>query len=266
MSSSGIRQERIAVSEVIRQTMRGYAREPWLMLSASAAAVLATWLLHMPWLTGSPVGSVLAMILRLAVAVAFIGFVLIANNTPSDRPRGIAGVTLIARRANASAGELALLLLVMVIAIVILAGLLELVSLVLLLTLLLNTAKTHIGLLFDFPVRASVMTAPMLVLLTAWSVALPVAVVERPGSLLPLGRSYELVRGNRLRTFAVVMLLAVLTVLVSRGLGALVGAVEYEGMRLSGAIAALLLAPIPLLAMSALYRELRRASQSLPGG
>lgn len=89
--------------------------------------------------------------------------------------------------------------------------------------------------------------------------ALPVAVYERLGNVLPLGRSYELVRGNRLRVFAIVALFTILFALVERGLGALLGSVEFEEVSLSGAIAGVLLAPIPLLAMSALYRELRSA-------
>jgi hypothetical protein len=78
-------------------------------------------------------------------------------------------------------------------------------------------------------------------------------------NVLPLGRSYELIRGNRLRTFAIVALFTILFVLVERGLGALLGSVEFEGISLSGAIAGLLPAPVPLLAMSALYTELRDA-------
>lgn len=127
-------------------------------------------------------------------------------------------------------------------------------------TVLLNLAtKSHTNLLFDLPLIAIVTAVPALALLTAWSVALPVAVYERLGNVLPLGRSYELVRGNRLRVFAIVALFTILFALVERGLGALLGSVEFEEVSLSGAIAGVLLAPIPLLAMSALYRELRSA-------
>lgn len=230
------------------------------MLAASAITVLASSVLHLHWLTSSPVTGVLAAVIDLAIVVGFITFVLVAVEMPTDRPHGLSGVAEIVRRANASGVEVALLLLVMGITVAILSSLLEFAAFVVALTVLLNaTSKSHTSLFFDFPLIATITAIPALALLTAWSVALPVAVYEKLGNVLPLGRSYELVRGNRLRVFAVIALFTILFVLIERGLRALVGPVDFEGISLSGAILGLLLAPVPLLAMSALYAELRSA-------
>jgi hypothetical protein len=251
---------RISLLEVIRQTARDYARQPRLILSASAITVLASSVLHLHWLTSSPIAGVLAEVIDLAVVVGFITFVLVAVETPTGRTQGVSGVAEIVRRANAAGVEVALLLLVMSITIAILSGLLEFAAFVVAFTVLLNAAtKSHSSLFFDLPLIVTVTAIPALALLTAWSVALPVAVYERLGNILPLGRSYEMVRGNRLRVFAIVALFTILFVLVDRGLRVLVGPVEFEGISLSGAVAGLLLAPVPVLAMSALYTELRGA-------
>lgn len=243
---------------MIRQTARGYAREPGLLLTATVAMVLTLSFFQLPWLRG-PLASLPSAILSFCAACAFIAFVLTATDDSSRSRDGGRRMLKIALRVKGVVGGLALLLLVMTIAVAILSGLLEFVLLVATLTVALKAKSNALAL--DLPATFSLATLPVLVLFTAWSVALPVAVHERPGGILPLGRSYELVRGNRLRTFAVVTLLVLLVVAVELGLRALVGPSEFEGSELSGTIA-LLIAPIPLLAMNALYRELERVSCS----
>jgi hypothetical protein len=56
---------------------------------------------------------------------------------------------------------------------------------------------------------------PGLILLTIWSVAQPVVVVERKGVFESLGRSAELVRGNGLRVFLFLLVLGLLALLAS---------------------------------------------------
>jgi hypothetical protein len=251
------------VAAVIRGTARAYTREPKLILTATVAVVLTIWLLQLPWLKG-PLTSVVTAIVSFCAVCAFIAFVLSATGECTSNYTDEAERRLdVAQRARSVVGELALLLLVMGIAAAILTALVEFASLSVALTVLFHGGfKSHSLLLVGLPAYLSVTMLPLFLLLTAWSVALPVAVHERPGGILSLGRSYELIRGNRLRAFAVVTLLALLVLAVNLGLRALLGADEFEGSPLSGTLAALLLAPIPLLAMNALYRELERASCS----
>lgn len=93
--------------------------------------------------------------------------------------------------------------------------------------------------------------------LIVWSVAIPVVVLERPGGLSALTRSSDLVRGHRWK----VLVLAVLFWLTATvGVRAL-GLAGHTGLGVAvQLIAAILIAPIPLLAATALYFELRQSA------
>lgn len=98
---------------------------------------------------------------------------------------------------------------------------------------------------------------PGLILLTIWSVAAPVVVLEHPGAVKALGRSRELVRGNGWQVFGVIVVLFI-------GVAIVAGVIEAIGD--SGGtgvgivvriIVQILTAPITALAASVLYFELR---------
>ena len=63
---------------------------------------------------------------------------------------------------------------------------------------------------------------PGLILITIWSVAAPVVVLERPGALRALGRSRELVRGNGWQVFGVIVVLVI-------GVGIVAAMIEAVG-------------------------------------
>ncbi len=100
---------------------------------------------------------------------------------------------------------------------------------------------------------------PGLILITIWSVAAPVVVLEHPGVFAALRRSRELVRGNGWQVFGVILVLYILVGVVSI---IIEGAAESAG---SGAgivvrvIVGVLTAPLSALAASVLYFELRGA-------
>lgn len=100
---------------------------------------------------------------------------------------------------------------------------------------------------------------PALYLLTVWSVAIPIVVLERPGGLLALGRSRALVRGNGWRVFWVNLLLVILLGVA----GAAVGLLAYSASASLGlvvtVVVGVLTAPISALAEAVLYFELRAA-------
>jgi hypothetical protein len=97
---------------------------------------------------------------------------------------------------------------------------------------------------------------PGLYLITVWSVAAPVVVLERPGALAALSRSRELVRGNGWQVFGVILVLYIVVGVISFILEA---AAESAG---SGAgivvrvIVGVLTAPLASLAAAVLYFEL----------
>jgi uncharacterized protein UPF0259 len=101
---------------------------------------------------------------------------------------------------------------------------------------------------------------PGLILITIWSVAAPVVVLERPGGLRALRRSRELVRGNGWQVFGVILVLFILVIalgsaieLAADSAGAGVGLVVRV-------IIGVLSAPLSALAAAVLYFELRGSS------
>lgn len=88
----------------------------------------------------------------------------------------------------------------------------------------------------------------------------PVVVLERPVGLRALGRSSDLVHGNRWRVLGVVVLFSVVFGACSRVLE-LAGRAAGHGPGVAAQLlAATVLVPIPLLGVTALYFELRRVA------
>ncbi|HLI60124.1 MAG TPA: hypothetical protein VKV21_10725 [Solirubrobacteraceae bacterium] len=104
---------------------------------------------------------------------------------------------------------------------------------------------------------------PGLVLLTFWSVVVPVAVLERPGVLGAFGRSRELVRGNGWNVFGVIVLVYV-AVLVMSLLAALIAApLGHVGRDLVQWGVNVAITPVVALSASVLYFELLDAQRGI---
>lgn len=98
---------------------------------------------------------------------------------------------------------------------------------------------------------------PGLILITIWSVAAPVVVLENPGGLRALGRSRELVRGNGWAVFGVIFVLVIGVGIVA----AIIEAIGDSGGTGVGivvrVIVQILTAPLAALAASVIYFDLR---------
>lgn len=70
------------------------------------------------------------------------------------------------------------------------------------------------------------LVVPGLILASRWWVAVPVAVIEAPGAANALSRSSELTAGNRWRTFALLLMLGVITVAATLLLGGALAMIE----------------------------------------
>jgi len=97
---------------------------------------------------------------------------------------------------------------------------------------------------------------PGLILLTIWSVAAPVVVLERPGAMKALGRSRELVRGNGWAVFGVILVLVIGVGIVAAIIDAIGGAAGTGVGIVVRVIVGVLTAPLPALAEAVLYFEL----------
>jgi hypothetical protein len=100
---------------------------------------------------------------------------------------------------------------------------------------------------------------PGLILLTIWSVAAPVVVLERPGGLRALGRSRELVRGNGWRVFAVIFVLFALVAVVSFVIELAFSFSSAVVSALVASVVTIFTAPIQALGAAVLYFALRPA-------
>jgi hypothetical protein len=108
---------------------------------------------------------------------------------------------------------------------------------------------------------------PGLVILTIWSVAAPVVVLERPPGLQALSRSRELVRGNGWQVFGVIFVLDILVMIVAAVIeGGADSASTGAGIVVT-VVVGILAAPLSALAAAVLYFDLRGSATTgdLPG-
>jgi len=101
---------------------------------------------------------------------------------------------------------------------------------------------------------------PGLILITIWSVAAPVVVLERPGVFAALGRSRELVRGNGWQVFGVIFVLFFLVIIVSSAIQIGADSAGTGAGIVARVIVGILTGPISGLAAAVLYFDLRAAS------
>ncbi len=210
------------VGAVVRKVFRIYVDEASVLMPAAAVVFVLTGIVATLLVAANEAFVLLALLIDLLAGTLFTGMVVELVADVQDGHR------------DATPGQL-LRAVTPVIGQLILVGLVAAVGVV-------------IGFLF--------LIVPGLILLTIWSVAAPVVVLESPGVFAALRRSRELVRGNGWRVFAVVLLLYVLVGAVSRIIEA---AAESAGSG-AGIVAAVVLgvltAPLSALAASVLYFEL----------
>jgi hypothetical protein len=101
--------------------------------------------------------------------------------------------------------------------------------------------------------------APGLFLLTIWAVIAPVIVIERKRAFESFGRSRELVRGNGLKVFSVILVIFLLTLIVGAVIQALANSVSDSvgGYAVADLITRLLVAPFSALAAAVMFFELK---------
>lgn len=216
---------RVDVGGVIRRTFEIYADQALVLITAAAvvfviSAVLSALLIT----TASAVLALLAVVVSLVASTLFTGMVV---ELVADVQDG---------RRDTSPGQLLQ-------AAVPVLGQLILVGIV-----------AGIGIVIGF----ILIIIPGLFLLTIWSVAAPVVVLERPGGLRALGRSRELVRGEGWNVFAVILLMVILVGVVSVVLDAAAASAGTGIELLVRVVVGILTAPISALASAVLYFQLRR--------
>jgi hypothetical protein len=211
---------------VIRRVLDIYVDQAPVLMPAAAVVFVVTGIVSELLIAAAPALALVSLILSLVATTLFTGMIveLVADVQDGRRDASVRGLL---QAATPVLGELLLVAIV--------AG---------------------AGVVLGF----ALLIVPGLILITIWSVAAPVVVLERPGGLRALGRSRSLVRGHGWPVFAVILVLGILVVV----LGAAVElAAESAGSGL-GVVARVLIgvltAPLSALAAAVLYFELRRAN------
>ncbi len=217
----------LEVGGVIRRVFSIYVEEASVLMPAAAVVFAVSGVLGTVLVASSSALTLVALLLSLIATTLFTGMVveLVADVQDGRRDATPAGLL---RAASPVLGQL------------ILVGVVE-----------------GVGIVIGF----ILIVIPGLILLTVWSVAAPVIVLERPPGLKALGRSRELVRGSGWRVFGVILVLGVLVAVVA-------GVLDYAGESAgTGAgivvrvVVGILTAPLSALAAAVLYFELHTREQ-----
>ncbi len=220
----------LSVGQIISQVFNIYVDQASVLLPAAAVVFVLSGILTTILIAAAPVLALVAVIIALAATTLFTGMIV---ELVADVQDG---------RRDATVGQL------------------------------LGAVKPVFGKLILVGIVAGVGIAvgfvliiiPGLILITIWSVAAPVVVLENPPGLNALRRSRELVRGHGWQVFGVIVVLVI-------GVGILAAVLEGIGNSLgTGAglvvtvIVQILTAPLSALAASVLYFKLRDASADAP--
>jgi hypothetical protein len=217
---------------VIRRVLDIYVEEAPVLMPASAAVFVLTGILTGVLVAAGPGPALIALIISLLATTLFTGMVVRLVADVRDGRRD-ASVAQLLRAVGPMMGQL------------ILVGI-----------------AAAVGIAIGFVL----FVIPGLVLITLWSVAAAVVVLERPPALQALARSRELVRGNGLRVFAVILLLDIAVAVVATALELLANSAGTGVGVVVRVIIGVLAAPLSALAAAVLYFELRDISAARPAG
>jgi hypothetical protein len=213
----------IDVGAIVRRTFEIYVDQASVLMPAAAVVFVISGVFGILLVTASPALSIVAFLVSLIASTLFTGMVVELVADVQDGKRDATPGQLL-RAASPVIGQLILVGLV--------AG---------------------IGIVIGFVL----IIVPGLILITIWSVAAPVVVLERPGGLGALGRSRELVRGNGWNVFAVILLLVILVGVLSFVIEVAADSAGTGVGLVVRVIVGILTAPISSLAAAVLYFQLR---------
>jgi hypothetical protein len=218
-------QSRLDVGGVIRRVFDIYVDQASVLMPAAAVVFVVTGIISTVLVATSSALALVSLLISLVATTLFTGMVVELVADVQDGRRDTSPGQLL-RAATPVLGQLILVGIV--------AG---------------------VGIVIGFVL----IVVPGLILITIWSVAAPVVVLEHPGVFAALGRSRQLVRGNGWQVFGVILVLYVLVGVVSF---IIEGAAESAGSGVGivvRVIVGVLTAPLPALAAAVLYFELRGA-------
>jgi hypothetical protein len=252
-------QQSLSVRAVLRRTFGIYGdrRAPILSVGLLLAGLVA---LSDTRARGSTGVGILLLVIFVVVGGLSVGtLVLVVADVFEGGPRRNAAALL--RDSWSALGWLLLALLVAGLAIGLVSSVGSIVGLGLIVGAALSSHGDSSAVILGVAALSILSVVPELYLLTSWSVLAAVAVIERPGGLRSLGRSRDLVRGNRWRAFALMLVLS-LALGIAAGVDRSASTAGSGIGIVVGLLVASVIAPIPVLATTVLYFELRRTESA----
>jgi len=248
----------LRISTVLRRTLGIYAGQASVLLTA-AIVLDAIIVLDRVSFKSSPVPAIAAVLVDLVLIGLFVCVVVLIAADVYDGGAPRDAVQLL-RAACSALGPLLLVGVLAVLAITLLTSVASTILFVIIGGMVLSAGVGVLGLAIGLLLVPVLMLIPELFLITIWSVLAAVAVLERPGGLRAFARSRKLVRGNGWRVLALIIVLPLPLALAT---GELDRATRLAGATPATAagllVIAALITPIPALASTVLYFELRRA-------
>jgi hypothetical protein len=218
----------VDVGAIVRRTFEIYVDQASVLMPAAAVVFVISGIFGVLLIAASPALALVALIVSIVASTLFTGMVVELVADVQDGKRDASAGQLL-RAASPVIGNLILVGIV--------AG---------------------IGIVIGF----ILVIIPGLILITVWSVAAPVVVLERPGGLGALRRSRELVKGNGWNVFAVILLLVILVGVVSLIIEAVANSAGTGVGLVARVVVGILTAPISSLAQAVLYFQLRGSPTS----
>jgi Uncharacterised protein family (UPF0259) len=212
----------VDVGAVIRRVFGIYVDQASVLMPAAAVVFVFTGILTAVLVAATPGLGLLAVLIGLVATTLFTGMVV---ELVADVQDG---------RRDATVGQLLR-------AVTPVLGQLILVAIV-----------AAVGVLIGF----ILIIIPGLILITIWSVAAPVVVLERPGVMAALARSRELVRGNGWQVFGVILVFDILVVILASAIELAADSAGSGAGIVARVIVGVLTAPLSALAAAVLYFEL----------
>jgi uncharacterized membrane protein len=217
---------KIDVGAVIRRTFQIYVDQAPVLMPTAAVVFVISGVFGILLVVASPALALVAFIVSVVATILYTGMIVELVADVRDGKRD-ASVGQLLRAVSPVLGQLIL--------VAILAGVGEAIGFVLIII-------------------------PGLILLTIWSVAAPVVVLEHPGAVRALGRSRELVRGNGWQVFGVILVLIVGIGVLTEVIYVIASAAGTAVGLIVRVVLGILTAPISALAAAVLYFELREGA------
>jgi len=220
------------VGAVIRRVFEIYVDQAPVLMPAAAVVFVISGVLTAALVLAAPALALVAIIISLVAITLFTGMIVELVADVQDGRRD-ASVGQLLRAVTPVLGQLIL--------VAIIAG---------------------VGVVIGF----ILIIVPGLILITIWSVAAPVVVLERPGALAALSRSRELVRGNGWQVFGVILVLDIFVVIAGSAIELAADSAGSGAGIIARVIIGVLTAPLSALAAAVLYFELRGAAAGAVSG